>query len=96
MFTALINNNLRLRDDVKFALKTYFTNKISFLHIFDRWYWADLEILIQRYSFRQFVIRIYFDVKILVSGSKSRISGQNFYSIDLFRIQNQVFRKIHF
>ena len=96
MFTALINNNLRFHDNAKFALKTILQTKLVFDIFLTDGTGADLEILVQRYSFRQFFIRIYFDVKILVSGSKFRISGQNFYSIDLFHIQNQVFRKIHF
>ena len=77
MFTALINNNLRFHDNAKFALKTILQTKLVFYIFLTDGTGADLEILVQRYSFRRFFIRIYFDVKILVSGSKSRISGQN-------------------
>ena len=71
LFTALIKNNLRLHDDVKFVLKTILQTKLVFDIFLTDGTGADLEILVQRYSFQQFFIRIYFEVKILDSGSKS-------------------------
>ena len=77
MFTALINNNLRLHDDVKFVLKTILQTKLVFYIFLTDCTGADLEILDQGYSFQQFFIRIYFEVNILFSGSKCLIRGQN-------------------
>ena len=52
LFTALINNNLRLHDDVKFALKTILQTKLVFYIFLTDGTGADLEILVQILNWR--------------------------------------------